>query len=177
MGLVSLDNLEEVLQTKSENRFVKLWNLTFSSDKKEEKIDRNSHFCSPKIPSSPTTFWLLVVIRFRATMVGFVSEGEQILIHRKTCPEAIKLMSSRGEDIVQATWNKFKVLSYLTHLYVRGFDRRGNGQHDHQHHLQRIWHQHAVDQPGCPDGILKGTSIFTSTTLTTSTHSSPNCKN
>ena len=34
MGLVSLDNLEEVLQTKSENRFVKLWNLTFSSDKK-----------------------------------------------------------------------------------------------------------------------------------------------
>ena len=58
-------------------------------------------------------------------MVGFVSEGEQILIHRKTCPEAIKLMSSRGEDIVQATWNKFKVLSYLTHLYVRGFDRQG----------------------------------------------------
>ena len=34
-------------------------------------------------------------------------------------------MSSHGEDIVQATWNKFKVLSYLTHIYVRGFDRQG----------------------------------------------------
>ena len=36
MGLVSLDNLEEVLQTKSENRFVKLWNLTFSSTRKRK---------------------------------------------------------------------------------------------------------------------------------------------
>ena len=93
-------------------------------DKKEEKLTETAISAHRRFKQS-TTFWLLVVIRFRATMVGFVSEGEQILIHRKTCPEAIKLMSSRGEDIVQATWNKFKVLSYLTHLYVRGFDRQG----------------------------------------------------
>ena len=129
MGLVSLDNLDVVLQTKSENRLVKLWNLTFSSDKKEEpKIDKKKPFlltedskqskyklasCCNPIPGD--------------NVVGFVSEEEdqQIIIHRKNCPEAIKLMSRRGEDIIQATWNKFKVLSYLTHLYIRGFDRQG----------------------------------------------------
>ena len=129
MGLVSLDNLDDVLKTKSENRLVKLWNLTFSSDKKDEqKIDKKQPFlltedskqskyklssCCNPIPGD--------------NVVGFVSEEEdqQIIIHRKTCPEAIKLMSSRGEDIIQATWNKFKVLSYLTHLYIRGFDRQG----------------------------------------------------
>ncbi|MCE1200157.1 MAG: RelA/SpoT family protein, partial [Marinilabiliales bacterium] len=126
MGLVSLDNLEEVLQTKSQNRFVKFWKLTFASEKKEEKIDKKKTFllsedantskyelatCCNPIPGDD--------------VIGFVNEEQQITIHRKNCPEAIKQMSSHGDDIVQATWNKFKVLSYLTHLYVRGFDRQG----------------------------------------------------
>ncbi len=127
MGIVTLDNLEEVLQTKSENRFVKFWNLTFSSDKKEEKkIDKKQPFLLTE-DAQQTKYTLATCCNPIPgdNVVGFVSEGEQIVIHRKTCPEAIKLMSSRGEDIVQATWNKFKVLSYLTHLYVRGFDRQG----------------------------------------------------
>ena len=126
MGLVSLDNLEEILQTKAENRFVKFWNLTFSSDKKEEKIDKKKPFLLIE-DSNKSKYTLATCCNPIPgdSVVGFVSEDEQILIHRKTCPEAIRLMSSRGEDIVQATWNRFKVLSYLTHLYVRGFDRQG----------------------------------------------------
>ena len=126
MGLVSLDNVDEALQTKSENRFVKFWNLTFSSDKKEEKIDKKKTFLLTE-DSKQSNYKLATCCNPIPgdSVVGFVSEEEQIIIHRKTCPEAIKLMSSRGEDIVQATWNKFKVLSYLTHLYVRGFDRQG----------------------------------------------------
>jgi GTP pyrophosphokinase len=129
MGLVSLDNLEEVLQTKSENRLVKFWNLTFSSDKKEEpKIDKKQPFLLTE-DSQQSKYKLATCCNPIPGdgVVGFVSEEEdqQIIIHRKKCPEAIKLMSSRGEDIIQATWNKFKVLSYLTHLYVRGLDRQG----------------------------------------------------
>lgn len=129
MGLVSLDNLEEVLQTKSENRLVRFWNLTFSSDKKEEqKIDKKQPFLLTE-DSTQSKYKLATCCNPIPGdgVVGFVSEEEdqQIIIHRKKCPEAIKLMSSRGEDIIQATWNKFKVLSYLTHLYVRGFDRQG----------------------------------------------------
>jgi len=129
MGLVSLDNLDEVLKTKSENRLVRFWNLTFSSDKKEEaKIDKKQPFLLTE-DSTQSKYKLATCCNPIPgdSVVGFVSEEEdqQIIIHRKTCPEAIKLMSSRGEDIIQATWNKFKVLSYLTHLYVRGFDRQG----------------------------------------------------
>jgi GTP pyrophosphokinase len=131
MGLVSLDDVEEALKTKAENRFVKFWNLTFSSDKKEEKIDKKKPFLLTE-DSSKSNYKLAQCCNPIPgdNVVGFVSdgiesEGEQIIIHRKTCPEAIKLMSSRGDDIIQATWNRFKVLSYLTHLYLRGFDRQG----------------------------------------------------
>jgi len=58
-------------------------------------------------------------------VVGFVSDNDKIIIHNKSCPEAIRLMSSHGDDIVEASWTKSKVLSYLIHLYIRGFDQQG----------------------------------------------------
>ena len=130
MGMVTLDNLEEVLLEKSVNKFVKFWKLSFSfgGDKKQENqvIDKKKPFlltenqkksnytlapCCNPIPGDD--------------VVGFTSESEPIVIHNKTCPEAVKLMSSQGDAIVEATWTKSKVLSYLIHLYMRGFDSQG----------------------------------------------------
>ena len=130
MGLVSLDNLETTLQEKSENKFVKFWKLTFpfGGDKKNDNqnIDRKKPFllsddqkkdnyllstCCNPIPGDD--------------VVGFVSKEGQIMIHNKSCPEAVKLMSSHGDDIIEATWTKSKMLFYLTHLYIRGFDHQG----------------------------------------------------
>jgi len=34
-------------------------------------------------------------------------------------------MSSHGDEIIEATWTKSKMLYYLTHLYIRGFDHQG----------------------------------------------------
>jgi GTP pyrophosphokinase len=34
-------------------------------------------------------------------------------------------MSSHGDDIVEATWTKSKVFSYLIHLFIKGFDQQG----------------------------------------------------
>jgi GTP pyrophosphokinase len=47
------------------------------------------------------------------------------MIHNKSCFQALKMMSSQGDNIVEANWTKSKVLSYLTHLYIKGFDRQG----------------------------------------------------
>jgi GTP pyrophosphokinase len=128
MGLVSLDNLETTLLEKTVNKFVKFWKLSFGSNKKEEykKIDKQIPFlltdnkkndnytlasCCNPIPGD--------------NVVGFVSDGEKIIIHNKSCPEAIKLMSSHGDDIVEASWTKSKIMSYLIHLFIRGFDQQG----------------------------------------------------
>ena len=130
MGLVNLDDLETTLHEKSVNKFVKFWKLSFSfgGDKKVENpvIDKKKPFlltenqkkanyllasCCNPIPGDD--------------VVGFVTEGGQIMIHNKSCSQALKMMSSQGDDIVEATWTKSKVLSYLTHLYIKGFDRQG----------------------------------------------------
>ncbi len=128
MGLVKLENLDTVLLEKPVNKFVKFWKLSFGGDKKNENngIDKKKPFllkegqnnedytlasCCNPIPGDD--------------VVGFVSENKKIIIHNKSCPEAIRLMSSRGDDIIEASWTKSKVLSYLIHLYIRGFDQQG----------------------------------------------------
>jgi GTP diphosphokinase / guanosine-3',5'-bis(diphosphate) 3'-diphosphatase len=130
MGLVSLDNLETTLLEKSVNKFVKFWKLSFSfgGDKKSgnQKIDKKMPFMLTEDPIKANYLLASCCNPIPGDdVVGFVSENGQIMIHNKSCPEALKLMSSRGDDIVDATWTKSKILSYLTHLYIRGFDQQG----------------------------------------------------
>ena len=107
---------------------MKFWKLSFGGDKKNDNqdIDRKKPFlltddqkkdnfllapCCNPIPGDE--------------VVGFVSQDGHIMIHNKSCPEAVKLMSSHGDDIIEATWTKSKMLFYLIHLYIRGFDHQG----------------------------------------------------
>jgi len=46
-------------------------------------------------------------------------------IHKRNCPEALKMMSQQGDSIITAEWTKFKKLSYLSRIKLSGFDRVG----------------------------------------------------
>ena len=52
MGFIKLNNINEILGKKSENKLVKYWNITFGGKKKEvDKIDqKNAQKISTKKP-------------------------------------------------------------------------------------------------------------------------------
>jgi GTP diphosphokinase / guanosine-3',5'-bis(diphosphate) 3'-diphosphatase len=128
MGLLKLEKLEEILQKKSENKFVKFWKLTFSSRKKSSGpvIDKKKPFLLEENPEQNNYKLATCCNPIPGDdVVGYIADSGNILIHKKTCPEAIKLMSSQGDNILEAKWTRFKVLSYLSHIYIRGFDRQG----------------------------------------------------
>ena len=135
MGILDLHSISELFDDKKSQKKVKYWRLnlpkikkdsTESSVTKPHKIDRKKTFyleennldktyilstcCSP-IPGDD--------------VIGYIQNNGIVAIHKKNCPETIKLMSNHGEQIVVAKWKQFKVQSYLTHLYIRGFDRQG----------------------------------------------------
>ncbi|MEY3679226.1 MAG: hypothetical protein RI924_1367 [Bacteroidota bacterium] len=56
---------------------------------------------------------------------GFVTVGEGIKIHRTSCPNAAKLMSSFGYRVVKAKWNSQKQLAFLTGIKIIGIDEVG----------------------------------------------------
>lgn len=130
MGFLELDNLDEVLQTRRENKLAKFWKLTFTQKKPEQnpsvKIDKKTPFILTEDPEE-TNYSLAKCCNPIPgdDVVGYVSDDEHIYIHKRNCQEAMKIMSQQGDKIITAEWTKFKKLSYLSRIKLSGFDRVG----------------------------------------------------
>lgn len=130
MGFLELDNLDEVLQTRRENKLAKFWKLTFSTKKEEsnptEKINKKAPFILKEDPEDLNYTLAKCCNPIPGDdVVGYVSDEEHIIIHKRNCPEALKIMSQQGDNIIAAEWTKFKRQSYLCRIKLSGFDRVG----------------------------------------------------
>ena len=130
MGFLELDNLDEVLQTRRENKLAKFWKLSFSTKKEEPastgKINKKAPFILKEDPEELNYTLAKCCNPIPGDdVVGYVSDDEHIIIHKRNCPEALKIMSQQGDSIITAEWTKFKKLSYLSRIKLSGFDRVG----------------------------------------------------
>ena len=129
-GHLDIEKVRKALKKKSENKFVKYWKLQFFKsdkdksvpDKEEEKgkvindiTDDASDFiiapCCNPIPGDD--------------VVGMKIDGDKITVHKRKCPEAIRLMSSYGDKIVPVKWVSHKIMSFLAVIKLNGIDSIG----------------------------------------------------
>lgn len=121
--ILSLNEIEKVLKKKSENIFVKYWKLQFSkgdkksaTQKSEQLIEDDSQditvapCCNP-IPGDD--------------VVGMNIAGDKIIVHKRSCPDAIRLMASFGDKIVPVKWVSQKLMSFLAIINLNGIDTSG----------------------------------------------------
>lgn len=131
MGFLELDNLDEVLQTRRENKLAKFWKLTFTHKKSEQpastgKIDKKTTFILKENPEQLNYSLAKCCNPIPGDdVVGHITNDDHIIIHKRNCPEALKIMSQQGDSIIAAEWTKFKKLSYLSRIRLTGFDRVG----------------------------------------------------
>ena len=130
IGFLELDNLDEVLHTRRENKLAKFWKLTFTQKKQESilgnRIDKKAPFILKEDPGEMNYSLAKCCNPIPGDdVVGYVSGGEHIIIHKRNCTEALKIMSQQGDKIITAEWTKFKKLSYLSRIKLSGFDRVG----------------------------------------------------
>lgn len=130
MGFLELDKLDEVLQTRRENKLSKFWKLTFTPKKEDSsqtsRIDKKAPFILKEDPEEANYTLAKCCNPIPGDdVVGYVSSEEHIIIHKRNCPEALKIMSQQGDSIITAEWTKFKKLSYLSRIKLSGFDRVG----------------------------------------------------
>lgn len=122
---ITAEDLEKVLKKRPENRFIKYWNLQFlwsgkDSDEKKKgeaaaKIADDSDFaiapCCNPIPGDD--------------VVGMKIAGTKVVVHKRSCPEAIRLMASFGDKIVPVKWVSHKLMSFLAVVKITGIDSPG----------------------------------------------------
>jgi GTP pyrophosphokinase len=134
-GLSTLDHIEDIFkEKKEENKLIKYWKLSLGKKKKntqaqepliqpidkkkpyilsEENLEKNfslAKCCNP-IPGDD--------------VIGFIDDVNKIIIHKKSCNETTKIMTSEGDRIVSVKWKQFTIRSYLSHIVIKGFDRIG----------------------------------------------------
>ncbi|MFC2098339.1 RelA/SpoT family protein [Bacteroidota bacterium] len=136
-GIISLEDLKKILRKNTKNKWIRYWELQFTSSSQNKKPPdtkstkdslTGSHYmirenlddieseytiakcCSP-IPGDD--------------VIGYKNQDGSIVIHKSKCPKAIKLMSSQGNRILPAKWTKHKILSYHARIQLQGLDKFG----------------------------------------------------
>lgn len=139
-GIISLDDLKRILKKNTKNKWIRYWDLSLSKSSKTKKepsvkkqnfhdLDLNETYiieenideiepdyviskCCNPIPGDD--------------VIGYKNiDTEMIDIHKKNCPTAIKLISSQADSVITVKWTTHKILSFLSKIRLRGFDKFG----------------------------------------------------
>lgn len=125
-GSNTLDDIEKALSTSRTNKMVKLWKLSIFNRRK----NKNEISVKEKLALSDNESNVNYIVADCCNpvpgdnVVGVV-EGDEIILHRRDCKKAIKLMANQGEGIVEAEWTSERKMAFLTKINVTGFDRMG----------------------------------------------------
>jgi len=125
-GAIDLKDLKKIINKKRRNKFIRYWQLQFGKNKNKEAGNVNKAFvlaedlegsnyqiapCCNPIPGDD--------------VIGHLTEDDEVMIHKTTCPKALKIMSSQGDKIVTAQWKAHKIMSFLSTIQIQGIDRMG----------------------------------------------------
>ncbi|MBB3187124.1 GTP pyrophosphokinase [Microbacter margulisiae] len=128
------DISKKIFKAKPKNLLKKFVTLQFGSSdnkmvpliKKNKKVDRKKTFHLSDDTSSKS---------FRIAqccqpipgddIVGYVDDNEIVVVHKRQCPEALKLQASQGDRIISAEWATRNEKSFPVTLEMKGIDRMG----------------------------------------------------
>lgn len=131
-GIISLDDLKDVLSKNTKNKWVRVWDLSLGRsqkkpDSKEEYDSRGTLLLNETMEGEKGGYNLAKCCNPIPgdEVVAVRLEDDSILVHRTDCSTAVKIMSSQGNKLVAAKWTQHKVLSYLARIQLNGWDRFG----------------------------------------------------
>ncbi len=134
IGLVSLENLKEILSKNTKNKWVRVWDLSLGrpafkpkSEDKEQYDDKGRLLLKENLDEEEQNYELAPCCNPIPgdEVIGERQDDGLILIHRTDCNDAIRIMSSKGDKLVTVSWTQHKVFSYLARIHLSGWDRFG----------------------------------------------------
>ena len=178
--IIDLSNLERILRKNNQSKNVMYWTLQLfknekedSGDYDEDDVDEHEHEKrvseARKNPGKERLLTDDPVTMTRSyqvaeccypipgdNVVGFIGDDGQVIIHKKTCPQAINLAATKGDRIVNARWSKHTAISSLARIRMIGVDRLGilneltkHITHDLNINMRKVFFE-------THDGIFKG---------------------
>lgn len=128
VGLIDLTDLDKALKTNAERRSVQMWGIKLLSPRSNDNIDKKRDFLLEENPEEGTVSFSIAECCSPIpgdNVVAFKEDDGTVTIHKKSCPEAVRLASKEGHRIISAKWSKHFMMSYLARISLTGIDRVG----------------------------------------------------
>ena len=148
LGIINLDNLKKILRKTESKSIIKYWDLKFiglRKDVKEAEVKPKAEAeaeteAVPKLTDAGTPFLLREDVQSAEQsyeiagcckpipgddVTGYRSPEGTIIIHKPTCPTAIRLSSNEGNRIIAVKWAIHKLVSFIARISITGIDRIG----------------------------------------------------
>lgn len=123
IGVISLDNLDEVVKQSSASKRIKYWSLQFNNTFKI--FGGNNKNSTSNINEEEYHIAECCFPGPGDDVIGFRQSDDHIIVHKKSCGVAIKEASRHSGSIVPTKWSSEKIMSYLSHIKISGNDRIG----------------------------------------------------
>jgi GTP pyrophosphokinase len=128
-GIIDLDDLKKILRKNTKSKWIKYWDLSISKfkEKEAEPVDKKTFVAREQFDEEEQNYALSKCCSPIPgdEVIGYFDDNEQVIIHKSVCENAIRLMSSEGNNVVPVKWTTHKVLSYLARIHINGFDKFG----------------------------------------------------
>lgn len=142
LGIINLDNLRKVVRQNPTRKLIKYWELKLTGsrrdqnrDQTEEKQQKKQPVIDKKVPyllreslddDKPSYEIANCCNPIPGDEVmGYIGQGDSIIIHKPRCPVAIRLLSNEGDKIIAVKWTIHKLVSFLARIKMTGIDRIG----------------------------------------------------
>jgi GTP diphosphokinase / guanosine-3',5'-bis(diphosphate) 3'-diphosphatase len=141
-GIIKLDDLKKILKKNTKNKWIRYWELQLTKvipmleDSEASEIPKAPLVIDPKStfliqePSEGTEANYKLAKCCNPIpgddIVGHKSTNEDVvIIHKSRCPHAVKLVSAHANQLIQAKWTTYKILSFLARVSMQGIDKFG----------------------------------------------------
>lgn len=127
IGLEKFDReaFQKILKRKSKNKWIKFWSLESKSQNKASiKFDKSK----PLIVDDKTKDYQIAKCCHPIPgddVIGYKATEDNLIIHKTSCQNAIRLNSSESERVVKVEWTTHKILAYLGRISLKGIDNVG----------------------------------------------------
>lgn len=139
LGKININEIDGVVRKKSKSKFIKYWKLQFFGNSKENKEEEVLEIPDTKPELDKKKTLMLTELAANESykiapcckpipgdeVLGYLDRTNNVTIHKRKCPNALKLMSSQGDRILAADWTSHRLMSFLAIIELTGIDKLG----------------------------------------------------
>ncbi len=119
------ETLQSILEKRSKNKWIKFWDIEY-----KKGVDASSKFdkSKPMVVDDSTSNYEIAECCNPIPgddVIGYKHSDTSFIIHRTSCPNAIKLNSSQSSKVVKVEWTAHKIYAFLARINIKGIDRIG----------------------------------------------------